>query len=77
MDDVTDRCACGRPLHYPSPSSERMVRQLIARAGENVTVMVDGRRWRVQRHYIALHGLHAQDLILGLLPFEELPADEH
>lgn len=72
MSETPEHCACGRPLHYTQPTTERMVRALIAKAGEYVTIRVMGRSWRVQRHYIALHGIHAQDLVLGLLPFEEL-----
>jgi hypothetical protein len=59
---MTERCACGRPLHYTDPDVEEMVRALVAMNGEYVSVMVGNRVWLVQRHYIALHGLNAGEL---------------
>jgi len=49
-------------LHYTDPVVERMVKGLIEKTGEYVSVTVGGRTWLVQRHYIALHGLRAADL---------------
>lgn len=70
---ATETCACGQPLHYTNPRVEAMIRELIALVGdEMIEVSVRGRRFKVQRHYIALHGLNAQDLLRGFLPFEEL-----
>jgi hypothetical protein len=63
-------CACGRPLHYIDPSVEAQVRRMVANLGEYATVAVGGRKWKVQRHYIALHGLKAQEL--PTLGFEEI-----
>ena len=62
--DVTDpeTCACGRPLHYSDPAIRAAVEA--AHPDSHVVVQVDGRRWKVQRHYIALHGLRAADLPL-------------
>ena len=57
-----EMCHCGRPLHYTDRVVERMVRTLIEQTGEYVPVAVGGRTWLVQRHYIALHGLKAQEL---------------
>lgn len=67
-DDVL--CACGQPLHYRNEHTRAMVEQLIASAGGDlfVTVHVDGRVFRVQRHYIALHGIRADDLLAGVVP---------
>lgn len=59
---MIEHCACGRPLHYTDPDVEEMVRALVAMNGEYVTVMVGSRIWLVQRHYIALHGLSAEEL---------------
>lgn len=74
------KCACGRPLHYANPDSQRMVEGLIALVGDEyvlVTAHLDGkwRQWRVQRHYIALHGIKADELpaIAPALGFEEVP----
>lgn len=46
------------------------VERLIARDGPFIEVRVGNRRWRVQRHYIALHGLRAWEL--PDLGFEEV-----
>lgn len=55
-------CACGQPLHYTNPELEAFVQGVCDRLGDFVSVTVGGRTWRVQRHYIALHGLKATDL---------------
>jgi hypothetical protein len=55
-------CGCGRPLHYVDPETELTVRDLVATLGPNLLVQLGGRSWLVPRHYIALHGLKAQDL---------------
>ena len=55
-------CHCGRPLHYTDPVIERMIAALVEQLGEYAPVMVAGRTWLVQRHYIALHGLRAAEL---------------
>lgn len=63
-------CHCGQPLHYRNQEIEDMVQLFVDRLGEYIIVAgSDGRKWKVQRHYIALHGLHEQDL--PYLGFEE------
>lgn len=57
-----ERCACGRKLHYSNKELENSIRAFIAELGPEVKVIVDGRAWLVQRHYIALHGIKACDL---------------
>lgn len=37
-----------------------MIEKLCAELGDNVTIQVGTRKWLVQRHYIALHGIEAQ-----------------
>jgi hypothetical protein len=59
---IDTQCACGRPLHYNDPNVLRMVERLVATKGPDVHVQVGDRVWLVQRHYIALHGLKAQEL---------------
>jgi len=61
-------CACGRPLHYGSAAARLKVVDLILRLGPDTTVIIGDRRFRVQRHYIALHGLRGQDLLAGRVP---------
>lgn len=62
-------CPCGKPLHYSSAGLEAVVRRFIAELGPTIPVTVDGRTWRVPRHWIALHGLRASEL--PNLGFEE------
>lgn len=71
-----ERCHCGRPLHYRVPEYRQFVEELIKLAGGDpfVTVCVAGRAWRVQRHYIALHGLKAQEI--PHLGFKEVVGEE-
>jgi hypothetical protein len=66
-------CACGKPLHYTNPDTQATVEGFIARLGETILVRVRDRAWNVPRHYLALHGLAAQQLpTLALeLGFEE------
>jgi hypothetical protein len=66
----TDLCHCGEPLHYRYESTRRLVERFIAAIGQYVNVTVNGRTFRVQRHYIALHGINAADL--PSLGFEEI-----
>lgn len=68
-------CACGQPLHYNDPAIRAQVERMIALADgdEFIDVWVHNGRgtfgWRVQRHYIALHGLKSRDLpTLGFEP---------
>jgi len=66
-------CPCGRPLHYQLDFVKSMVEEAIRQHGEFVTVNALGRRFLVSRHYIALHGLAAEDL--PRLKFPELPPE--
>ena len=59
---MTEKCPCGLPLHYHDPVIERSVRAVIAQKGEMTKVTIPGGTWEVSRHYIALHGLKAQEL---------------
>lgn len=63
-------CHCGRPLHYTDPRVEEQVCELIRHAGAYVLITVAGRSFKVQRHYVALHGIQAADL--PALGFEEV-----
>lgn len=67
---MTELCHCGRPLHYNDLVIRRIVEAMNDEFGEYVTVVhVDGRRWKVPRHCIALHGLKGRDV--DSLGFEE------
>lgn len=61
--DKTELCACGLPLHYSDPTSEYMVRRMIATLGPEAKVTVAGLgTWLVPRHFIALHGFKGSEL---------------
>lgn len=56
-------CHCGKPLHYTDPGIRAYVEAQIERLGPELLVHDgDGVLYRVQRHYIALHGLKEADL---------------
>ncbi len=56
-------CHCGKPLHYSNKSMQSLIEEMNARMGsEYLIVKVGVRRYLVQRHYIALHGLAATEI---------------
>lgn len=59
---MAERCHCGQPLHYTNAHAKALVEELIVELGEFVEVQTPDGRYRVQRHYIVLHGLRAVDL---------------
>jgi hypothetical protein len=64
-------CHCGQPLHYTDPEIGKLVANLVRDLGEHLLVRDSrGRQWKVQRHYIALHGIRDADL--PDLGFEEV-----
>ncbi len=67
---MSEMCHCGQPLHYSHPWAKAYVDRMVLRLGEHINVTVDGRTWKVQRHYIALHGLKGKDV--STLGFEEV-----
>jgi hypothetical protein len=63
-------CHCGKPLHYSDPRIQAMVEELVQVKGQTIVVTIGKRSWRVQRHYIALHGIRGWEL--PGLGFEEI-----
>jgi hypothetical protein len=57
-------CHCGKLIHYTDKKIERYVLDTCKANGEyvNVTSTATGKTYRVQRHYIALHGIK-EDLL--------------
>jgi len=55
-------CACGAELHYSSSTVKAAVNKLVASNGEYVNVTCEGKTYKVQRHYIALHGITGSEL---------------
>lgn len=51
-------CACGKPLHYQNQATKELVDWLSDRLGVEIEVQIGNRRYSVQRHFIALHGLN-------------------
>jgi len=50
-------CFCGRTLHYPTDAKRRWAEEQVREKGEFIPVPdSEGRKWRVQRHYLLLHG---------------------
>lgn len=73
---ATKMCACGKPLHYGNFKMQQLVEQMIADLGEDIEVLAGGRKFKVPRHFIALHGLKATDLasLAKEYGFEEVPS---
>jgi hypothetical protein len=65
-----DYCWCGRPLHYEDKDLESQLRAIVARFGEYRPVEQNGKKYAVQRHYIALHGIEDKDW--AALGFKEI-----
>lgn len=64
-------CFCGKPLHYTSDETRRIVEMMIQEKGTHVVVVSSkGRNFLVPRHYIALHGLKEE--ALPFLGFQEV-----
>ena len=63
-------CPCGKPLHYTDIQIRHKVQALVDKLGEMITVQCGVKRYKVSRHYIALHGLKGRNL--DQLGFEEV-----
>jgi len=75
--DMSEKiCPCGMPLHYTDPHVQDLVEQQIAELGECTTIMImqTGRKYRVPRHYIMLHGVKGYELprLAGQYGIEEV-----
>ena len=69
-----ESCHCSRPLHYSNPNVQVLVEELIRLKGPYLRVSLGERTWLVQRHFLALHGLKAQEL--PSLGFREVTVSE-
>jgi hypothetical protein len=57
------KCHCGKKLHYTDLKTKKFVLKMIKKLGEYIRVTnSDGITFRVQRHYLALHGLKEEEL---------------
>lgn len=57
-----EQCHCGQPLHYTSLYVKGLVEEMIRLHGPTILVTIEGRTWKVPRHYIALHGLKGSEV---------------
>jgi hypothetical protein len=66
MTETMTMCACGKPLHYSSAHLREMIEQMVATLGECIVVknLSSGKAFMVPRHYIALHGIRARELVV-------------
>lgn len=69
-EPCTPICHCGKPIHYASPETRKRAQEIIARMGRHIPVEAGDKVYKVDRHYLALHGLKAGEL--PELGFEEI-----
>lgn len=60
--DAPTMCHCGQPLHYTDALMQLLVEVMVMELGETMVVTVNGRHWKVPRHYVALHGLKGSEV---------------
>lgn len=56
------RCACGLPLHYGDETKQEYIESLVKEKGESVVIRTRRGLFRVQRHYLELHGVSEHEL---------------
>lgn len=59
---IVEMCACGKPLHYTDSGLRELITLMCKEKGEFITVRTESATYKVQRHFIALHGIKATDL---------------
>ncbi len=68
-------CPCGQPLHYATPEAAAYMDRVVAELGDCIAVQALGKgTYLVPRHFIALHGLKAEELavLAFLYDFEQI-----
>lgn len=55
-------CHCGQPLHYWCKETEEQMHNLINKMGRYVNVTVGNKTYKVDRHFIALHGIKGDQI---------------
>jgi hypothetical protein len=57
----TGYCQCGRPLHYSSASKREQVERIVSATDRPFqTIKIGEKAYRVQKHFVALHGFNAR-----------------
>ena len=62
---MKELCHCGKPLHYTSKAVEESMRKIIESKGTRFVVVEQietGRKFNVDCHYVALHGVQGSRL---------------
>lgn len=70
---MNELCHCGLPLHYTNKAVENQVKKIIQAKGSRfieITQLETGRTFKVDSHYVALHGVEAN--LLDTYGFEEI-----
>jgi hypothetical protein len=55
-------CACGKPLHYSDETLKGLIDKFIEDKGEFQKVTTTTGVYKVQRHYMALHGIKEHEM---------------
>jgi hypothetical protein len=65
-------CHCGKPLHYSDKEIESYMNKIVQEKGRyiDITSYYGNKTYKVDRHYIALHGIMGN--FLDKLGFEEI-----
>lgn len=56
------KCHCGKLLHYWCDETEKEMANLVNLMGRYVNVTVGNKTYKVDRHYIALHGIKGAEM---------------
>lgn len=61
---MNDNCPCGQQLHYINKDVEEHMNKLVKEKGRFIAVTnsENMKTYKVDRHYIALHGIMGKDL---------------
>lgn len=59
---MTIQCHCGKPLHYTDPRTQEFIEKMADQYGQYIEVNLSGIKYKVQRHYMALHGIKGSEL---------------
>ncbi len=74
---MNEICHCGEPLHYTDANIKKVIDDIITDKGRYIAVTscVTMKTYKVDRHYIALHGLKGAEL--HLQGFEEITGESN
>ena len=67
QDDI---CYCGNPLHYKDDFIKQYMHHIVKTKGRFIKITCNGQTYKVDRHYIALHGIKGHEL--PTLGFEKI-----